>query len=90
MIGDLIHADTWGPAQVVGVGGYRYFVSFIDDCSRLITLYLLKSKESKEVLEKFKAYEAILKKQYGTDVKCLHSDRGGEFRSRHSTTQWCG
>jgi len=35
-----VYSDTWGPAQVKGVGGYRYFELFIDDYTRLTTLYL--------------------------------------------------
>jgi len=78
-IGDLVYADTWGPAQVVGHGGYRYFVMFIDERSRLTSLFLLKSKEAEEVLAKFKTFEALLKTQYGATIKAFHSDRGGEF-----------
>ncbi|KDQ11297.1 hypothetical protein BOTBODRAFT_95671, partial [Botryobasidium botryosum FD-172 SS1] len=30
-IGDLIHSDLWGPAQVESLGGKKYYVSFTDD-----------------------------------------------------------
>ena len=31
---DLIHSDVWGPAKVTS-NGFRWFVTFIDDCTRL-------------------------------------------------------
>ena len=79
VMGEIVYADTWGPAQIQGVGKYNYFVLFIDDFSRYTRLYLLKTKESTEVLDKFKSYESELKTQFNASVKCLHSDRGGEF-----------
>jgi len=27
-----IHSDVWGPSSVVSLSGYRWFVTFIDDC----------------------------------------------------------
>lgn len=29
-----IHSDVWGPSRVVALNGYRYFVTFIDCCTR--------------------------------------------------------
>ena len=49
---DYIHSDLWGPSQVPSLGGARYFVSFIDDFSRKVWVYVLKHKN--EALEKFK------------------------------------
>ena len=48
---DYIHSDLWGPAQAVTHGGARYFLSFIDDYSRKLWVYVLKSKE--QVFETF-------------------------------------
>ena len=31
---DFIHSDVWGPSPVFSIGGSRYFVVFINDCSR--------------------------------------------------------
>ena len=31
---DYIHSDCWGLSRVEGMGGFHYFVSFVDDKSR--------------------------------------------------------
>ncbi|KAG9444833.1 hypothetical protein H6P81_016173 [Aristolochia fimbriata] len=33
---EYVHADAWGPASVVSMGGAKYFGSFIDDFSRKV------------------------------------------------------
>jgi hypothetical protein len=40
---ELVFSDVWGPAQT-SVSSHKYYVSFIDACSRFTWLYLLKSK----------------------------------------------
>ncbi|BBH06313.1 hypothetical protein Prudu_017933 [Prunus dulcis] len=29
-----LHTDVWGPSNVAALGGYRYFLTIIDDCTR--------------------------------------------------------
>jgi hypothetical protein len=37
--------DFWGPYQrVYSMGGYKYYLSFIDDFSRLATIYITKDR----------------------------------------------
>ncbi|KAG2337024.1 hypothetical protein BDR05DRAFT_857495, partial [Suillus weaverae] len=31
--GELTHSNLWGPARVESIGGAKYYISFIDDCS---------------------------------------------------------
>jgi histone deacetylase 1/2 len=44
---ELIHSDVWGPA-IASSGGYKYYVSFVDDYSRFCWIYLLKHKSDVE------------------------------------------
>ena len=44
--------DVCGPMSVEARGGYRYFLTFIDDLSRYGYIYLMKHKS--ETFEKFK------------------------------------
>ncbi|TXG53094.1 hypothetical protein EZV62_022263 [Acer yangbiense] len=41
---DLVHSDVWGPSLVATKGGSRYYVSFIDDCTRFCWVYLIKRR----------------------------------------------
>ena len=51
----------------------------IDDYSRmtLVTFLIKKSK----VLEKFKAFKALVENETDLKIKCMRSDRGGDFIS---------
>ena len=78
MFGGEVHSDLWGPAPVESKGGRRYYVTFIDDKTRLTTLYLLRTKD--EAPRVYKAYEAWVETQMGVKIKVLNSDRGGEYQ----------
>lgn len=41
---DLIHLDVWGPFSVTSVEGFKYFLTIVDDCSRVTWIYFLKHK----------------------------------------------
>ena len=42
---ELVYSDVCVPIKVESLGGYKYFVTFIDDASRKTWVYLLKSKD---------------------------------------------
>ncbi|KAJ0503054.1 putative RNA-directed DNA polymerase [Helianthus annuus] len=73
----LIHSDVWGPAEVVGGQNFRYFVLFIDDCTRMTWIYFLKNKS--EVFNKFTMFYTMIQTQYKINIQTLRSDNGGEF-----------
>jgi len=31
----IVHSDIWGPSRVSTISGYKWFVTFIDDCTRM-------------------------------------------------------
>ena len=39
-LGDLIHLDLWGPYRVTSVGGFKYFLTIVDDFTRGTWVYL--------------------------------------------------
>ena len=48
--GELIHCDIFGPSQVATISGrHRYFITFIDDFSGHLWLYLLKGRSDAAV-----------------------------------------
>ena len=77
---ELVHSDVCGPMKTPSIGGARYFLTFIDDFSRKIWVYVLKSK--KEVLARFEEWKTLVERQSGHAVKALRSDNGGEYISK--------
>ena len=41
---ELVHSDVWGPCPVLSPTGFKYFVTFMDDFSRVTWLYLMNSR----------------------------------------------
>ena len=60
---DLVHSDVWGPTPVSARGGAKYFVTFINDFSRKVWIYLI--KEKLEVFAWFRAWRAEVEKELG-------------------------
>ncbi|PRQ56213.1 putative RNA-directed DNA polymerase [Rosa chinensis] len=74
---ELIHSDVWEPSREPTVSGMRYFVLFIDDCTRLSWVALLKTKD--EVFPAFQTFRTLVQTQYHSTIKVLRSDNGGEY-----------
>ncbi|RXY49603.1 hypothetical protein DD573_29900 [Klebsiella pneumoniae] len=60
----------------------KYFITFVDDYSRYMYLYLLRTKD--EALDAFKILKAKVEKQCGKQIKIVRSDRGGEYYDRYT------
>jgi len=58
-------------------GGYKYFITFIDDYSRFGWIDLLQEKSSS--LDAFKSFKAAIELKIGKKIKCVRSDKGGEY-----------
>ena len=76
---ELIHSDLSEMNGVLTKGGKRYFMTLIDDSTRYCYVYLLKSKD--EAFNFFKIYKAKAENQLERKIKCIRSDRGGEYFS---------
>ena len=75
---DLVHSDVCGPVSTKSIGGSVYFVTFIDDHSRKVWVYTMKTKD--QVFDVFKNFHASVERQTGRKLKCIKTDNGGEFR----------
>ena len=71
----LIHSDVCGPAPEFSKQSYSYFVSFIDDCTRMCWIYFLKHKS--EVFDVFVKFYNTIVTQFKTKPQILRSDNGG-------------
>ncbi|KAJ0821780.1 putative RNA-directed DNA polymerase [Helianthus annuus] len=76
-VGDVIHLDVWGPYKVTSKDGYKYFLTVVDDYSRAVWCYLLKSKM--EVFENIENFYQLVLTQFKKKVKIFRSDNGTEF-----------
>ena len=73
----LVHNDVFGLVLVPSLGGSRYYVSFIDNFSRMTWLYFIKKKL--EVFEKFLEFKALVENQIDSKIKVMRTKNGGEF-----------
>ena len=68
-----------GPSHFPTLSGSRWFVTFIDDCTRMTLVCLMKSKG--EVTLIFKMFHKMISTQYNAQMQVLCSDNGGEYMS---------
>ena len=52
---EIIHTDVYGPFKTTGFNEEKYFISFIDDYSKIAKIYSIKSKA--EVFDCFVQFE---------------------------------
>jgi len=82
----VIYSDVCGPFEVKSLGGNSYFVSFIDEFTRKIWIYLIKQKN--EVFNIFKKFKLLSEKQSDNVIKMLRTDGGGYYNS-HEFQVFC-
>ncbi|GJZ12978.1 putative RNA-directed DNA polymerase, partial [Tanacetum coccineum] len=61
--------------------GFKFFLTIVDDYSRAVWVYLLKSKT--EVGEYIESFIKLVFTQFGKKVKIVRSDNGTEFVNHH-------
>ncbi|CAI5465558.1 unnamed protein product [Closterium sp. Yama58-4] len=74
-----LHLDVWGPASRLGPERESFFLVVVDDFSRYTTVFPLAKKS--DVTSTLIRWLLATEGTRGRRVSCLHSDRGGEFRS---------
>jgi hypothetical protein len=81
-----VHTNLCGPIGIESYTGEKFFILFVDDYLRMMTVMYLREKS--EAFEQFRWYLARVEKEIGKRLKCLRSDRGGEFIS-HEFNKFC-
>jgi len=81
--GEEVHSNLWGPAPVQTKGGWCYYITFIDDYTRMAHLYLLCTKD--EAFVAYQQFEAWCGNQLKVLICVLHSDQGGEYLGKEFT-----
>jgi transposase InsO family protein len=64
---------------VSSLGGFLYYVTFIDDFSRKTWIYFMKTKD--EVFNRFQEFKAQTENLTGKKIRVLRTDNGGEYTS---------
>ncbi|CAM8881869.1 unnamed protein product [Rhodiola kirilowii] len=101
---ERVHSDLGDLHSTPSIGNKKYYITFIDECSRYCYVYLLHAKD--EALDKFKVYKAEVELMHDL-IKRLRTDRGGEYydpvyfqmngiihettgyNTIYTTTKWC-
>lgn len=83
---ELVHSDLAGP--ILGQDGldvstqdFKYIISFIDDYSRYMWIYPLRSKTSAEILGVFNNWMQRVERESGCKLLMLRTDGGSEYSS---------
>ena len=74
---EIVHTDVCGRFKTAGLNGERYFVSFIDDYSKIAKVYCIKSKD--EVFNCVVQFVNESENLTGKRVKILRCDSGKEY-----------
>ena len=66
-----------GPYRHVSSSAARYFLTIVDDFSRVVWTYLLIDKL--EVFDMFMSFVAMIDRQFSQTIQVVQSDNGTEF-----------
>ena len=73
----VTHYEVWGSSNVPTLSGSRWFVTFIDDYTRMTWLCLMKTKDKVKFL--LQNFHKMIETQYNTKLQVLRRDNGGEY-----------
>lgn len=74
---ELVHIDIWGPYRVATRHNHRFFLTIVDDHSRVTWIQLLRHKS--DAYEAIEEFVNMGKNQFNKHVKVIRSDNALEF-----------
>lgn len=74
---ELVHTDLCGPMPIKSNGSNRYILTFVDDFSHKLFVYIIKRKSA--VYKCFIKFRKMAEKQSEHSIKVLRSDNGTEY-----------
>lgn len=78
---ELVHGDLCGPISPSTPAGNKYFFLLADDFSRIMWVFMLKTKD--EAFSAFKKFKIMVEKDSKQEIKTFRIDRGGESCSKN-------
>ena len=85
---ELIYIDVWGPAPVISFDNYRYYVIFVDHCTKYIWYCNLKFKS--EVPKIIDNFQKLVESFFNIKITTVYFDGGGEYQALHSLLVYHG
>ena len=77
-IPQYVHSDLWGsPSTPESLGSCKYFISFIDDFSKKVWVYFLRTKD--EAFSKFREWKEAVESYTEKKIKRLRTDNRLEY-----------
>jgi len=80
----LVHSQVRGKMNAKSLSGAKYSLTFIDDNSRYVWVYILKHKD--DVFPCFLGWKALVERSTNRKLKALRTDKGGEYMSTEFQT----
>jgi hypothetical protein len=78
---DLVYSDVWGSA-INSFGNKKYYISFIDDYSKFMWIYLIHRKF--EAFQFFKEFQTLVELMLNHKIITMQTDWGGEYERLNS------
>ena len=78
---NLIHSDIWGPSKIANHYGAKWFISFIDDCTHMCWVFLLKDKTA--IGSVLPSFCKMIYTQFGTPIKKFRTDNARDYFNNH-------
>ena len=75
---DLIHFDILGPSPIATIGGFKYFVIFVDNFSRYTWIYLMHNHS--ELAQIYRTFAQMISIQFSKTIKIFRTDNSMEYR----------
>ena len=76
---ELIHGDLCGPFALETLGGNKYFLLLVDDCTRMLWVSLLKQRL--EAFKAFKSFKVQAKREQELKLIFHRTNNSGELTS---------
>ena len=73
----LLHLDIWGTFSIESVAGHKYFLTIVDDATRVTWVYMLRNKN--DVSHVFPAFITLIQTQYNARLKAIRTDNAPEI-----------
>lgn len=81
----ITHIDLWGKCQINLIQSHQYYILFVDDYSRYITVKFLKAKnKAQQHIQAYLAHHIV----HNNTLLAICIDRGTEFINKVTKT-WC-